>query len=228
MPDHSSIYKNQVEMYDLMISKQPKLGKVIEEIICYEGLDIIELGAGTGRITTELATRAKSIVALDSSKEMLEITESKLKQKNLSNWKTLVADHRALPLENNSADLVISGWSICYLTSSNHVEWHDHLEQIISELKRVLRPGGTILLFETMGTGFSTPTPPSFLLHYFEALEKEFHFSHKWIRTDYSFDHLGQAEELTKFFFGEELASRVVKENLVSLPECAGIWWLKL
>ncbi|RAP21073.1 hypothetical protein C2W64_03656 [Brevibacillus laterosporus] len=33
----------------------------------------------------------------------------------------------------------------------------------MSEIKRVLRPGGTAIIFETMGTGYETPHPPAFL-----------------------------------------------------------------
>jgi hypothetical protein len=32
---------------------------------------------------------------------------------------------------------------------------------------------------------------------------------------------------LTRFFFGDALADRVRRENLVSLPESTGIWWRK-
>ena len=37
---------------------------------------------------------------------------------------------------------------------------------------------------------------------------------------------LDEAEELTRFFFGDELAARVVEKEWLILPECTGIWWL--
>lgn len=37
-----------------------------------------------------------------------------------------------------------------------------------------------------------------------------------------------EVEKLTRFFFGDELSDRVVKESLIQLPECAGIWWLTI
>jgi hypothetical protein len=51
-------------------------------------------------------------------------------------------------------------------------------------------------------------------------------FSHKWIRTDYEFESVEQAVELTRFFFGEQLADDVHAQKLTRVPECAGIWWL--
>ena len=72
--------------------------------------------------------------------------------------------------------------------------------------------------------GGVTPHPPEELSAYYAALA-EAGFSSTWIRTDYRFASPDEAEELTRFFFGAELAERVAAERLVVLPECTGIWW---
>ncbi|MGG4455640.1 class I SAM-dependent methyltransferase [Brevibacillus porteri] len=226
MPNHEQIYKNQAEQYDLMISRQPSLLAVIEEITPIKGQDVIDLGAGSGRLTSVLAPHVKSILALDASAAMLEVNAQQLTQAGLTNWKTNVADHRELPADDNSADVIVAGWTVCYLTSSEVPNSELHLEKIIQEMKRVLRPGGTIVIMETMGTGYETPHPPEFLTHYYSLLENKYGFSHKWIRLDYQFKDLAEAEQLSRFFFGDELADRVAREKLVTLPECAGVWWL--
>lgn len=226
MPDHTQVYKNQAEQYDVLISRQPSLLDVIEGIKPIKGLDIIDMGAGSGRLTTVLAPHAKSILALDSSAEMLRVNAKKLTEAGLRNWKTEVADHREIPAEDSSADLIVAGWTVCYLGSSNVSNYEQNIEKVIQEMKRVLRPNGTIIIFETLGTGYETPNPPDFLNQYYSLLENKYGFFHKWIRLDYRFHDLKEAEELTRFFFGDELANRVVEKNLVHLPECAGIWWL--
>lgn len=225
MPDHSSIYLHEAEKYEELISRQPKLGPIMEEIRAFAGLDIVDMGAGTGRLTTVLAPHAKSIIATDASAAMLQITADKLRKAGLTNWQTKVADHRKLPLPDNSADLFVAGWTICYLASSNAPDHKQNLQKVMAEIRRVLRPGGTVVLFETMGTGAETPDPPSFLQEYYASLAGEYGFTHKWIRMDYEFASISQAEELTRFFFGDELADRVLAQNLQRLPECAGIWW---
>lgn len=227
MPDHTQVYKNQAEQYELLISKQPSLLNVIEEIKSINGLDVIDMGAGSGRLTTTLAPHVKSILALDSSAEMLELNEKKMKEANFSNFKKQVADHRRIPAENQSVDLIVAGWTVSYLGSSNVPNNEQNIEKVMEEMLRVLRHEGTIIIFETMGTGYETPNPPDFLKQYYYLLENKYGFSHKWIRLDYNFIDLKEAEELTRFFFGDELADRVVKENFVVLPECAGIWWLR-
>ncbi|UED74304.1 class I SAM-dependent methyltransferase [Brevibacillus sp. DP1.3A] len=226
MPNHEQIYKNQAKQYDLMISRQPSLLAIIEEITPIKGQDVIDLGAGSGRLTSVLAPHAKSILALDASAAMLEVNAQQLTQAGLSNWTTNVADHRELPSDDNSTDVIVAGWTVCYLTSSEVPNNELHLEKIIQEMKRVLRPGGTIVIMETMGTGYETPHPPEFLIKYYSLLENKYGFSHKWIRLDYQFKDIAEAEQLARFFFGEELADRVAREKLMTLPECAGVWWL--
>ncbi|MCY9660879.1 class I SAM-dependent methyltransferase [Paenibacillus chondroitinus] len=227
MPNHDEIYKLEAETYDLLISKQPSLQDVIESIHPVEGLDILDLGAGSGRLTRVLAPKAKSILAVDASEAMLQVTAQNLQAAGLHNWSTQVADHRALPVPDNSYDLIVSGWSICYLGSSDMPNWQENIRQVMAEIKRALRPGGCAIIFENFGTGSTVPNPPSFLRAYYDLLENELGMSHTWIRTDYQFDSLEEAERLSRFFFGDELAQQVVQEGWIQLPECAGIWWLR-
>ncbi|RIE04914.1 class I SAM-dependent methyltransferase [Cohnella faecalis] len=226
MPDHAKIYLEEAEKYARLIASQPPLDGVIEEIRPFEGLDIVDIGAGTGRLSAVLAPRAKSLVALDASQAMLNETARQLSEAKLSNWRTEVADHRRLPLEDGCADLVVAGWSVCYLASADAPDWEDNLRIVMSELKRIVRSKGTIILFETMGTGVETPAPPDFLLPYYAQLANLYGFAHRWIRTDYLFESTKEAEEMTRFFFGDELGDRVAREELLRVPECGGVWWL--
>ena len=92
MPDHTQVYKNQVELYERMISSQKSLLEVIEEITPVKGLDVLDMGAGSGRLTTILSPHVKSILATDSSMEMLQLNETRLKSKGLNNYRIQVAD----------------------------------------------------------------------------------------------------------------------------------------
>ncbi len=71
MSRDNNIYQDNTETYDLLISKQPNLAKVIHEIRPYAHLDVVDLGAGTGRLSMFLAEEANSLWCLDSSKAML-------------------------------------------------------------------------------------------------------------------------------------------------------------
>ncbi|MDF2726144.1 MAG: SAM-dependent methyltransferase [Paenibacillus sp.] len=225
MPDHTEIYKSEAATYDLLISKQPCLLETIRSICPPDGRDVVDLGAGTGRLTVPIARTARSIRALDASPDMLRVAALKLTQAGLANWSTHTSDHRALSAADHSADLLVSGWSICYVASSNAAGWETHLDAVMTEIGRVVRPGGTAILIETLGTGATTPSTPRYLTGYYALLESKYGFHHRWIRTDYRFDSVGEAERLTRFFFGASLAETVAREKLQTVPECAGIWW---
>ncbi len=153
----------------------------------------------------------------------------KLQSRNKTrNWITLETDHRKLAVPDSSIDLVVSGWSICYLASSNNADWEMNLETILSELQRILKPNGTIIILETMGTGTETPNPPDFLTVYYSLLENKYGFDHRWIRADYTFENTAEAVKHTEFFFGTELANKIVENEWTAVPECAGIWWKHL
>ncbi len=227
MPDDRAIYSQHAAEYDRLVvceDYQDHILPALQRIRSLEGLDVVELGAGTGRLSCLLAPLVGRLTMLDASQHMLDVATAKLARSGLQHWQARVADHRKLPVEDGVADLAISGWSVCYLVVEDPQHTRAALDETLGEMRRVLRPGGSIVLLETLGTGYTTPTPPDKLAEYYAYLETA-GFASTWIRTDYQFASLAEAEALTRFFFGEELAARVVENDWVVLPECTGIWW---
>ena len=230
MPDQREIYNQRAERYDCLVAREDCEGNLLPalmEIDSLEGRRVVELGAGTGRLTRLLAPLVSHIWLFDRSHHMLEFASWSLSATEKRNWELTVADHRNLPLVDGVADVVISGWSICYLVAWGGPEWRTAVAEALTEMERVLEPGGTIILLETLGTGNEQPEIPSKLRGYYETLEAE-GFSRRWIRTDLAFDSLEEARELMGFFFGEEMARRVEVEEWVRVPECTGIWWKRM
>ncbi len=231
MSSHDQIYKNQAEKYEQLISKQPDLSEVIRGIRPFRGLDVADLGAGSGRLAAKFVEEVNSLICTDRSEAMLQILGQKLQREHpqLHNWSTAVCDHRDLhPIADHSIDLVVSGWSICYLTNTDVSDWQDNLAVILSEVNRIVRDDGTVIIIETLGTGTTEPNPPTYLTPYYRVLEEVYGFSHQWIRTDYNFQSIEEAQELTRFFFGEQMARQVLTNKWTKLPECAGIWWKQM
>lgn len=229
-PDHPEIYRTLAEQYEALVSREDCQGHIlpaIQQIQPLEGCRVVELGAGTARLTCLLAPLVRSIQAFDISRSMLEVAIAKLASRGFTHWRAAVSDHRQIPLPAATADLVISGWSICYLVVDNPRTWRQELERVMSEVRRLLRPGATFLLLETLGTGFETPHPPQHLLEYYAYLQQA-GFQHTWIRTDYQFESLEIARELAAFFFGAEMLEKIRPNSQgATLPECTGLWWLK-
>jgi len=224
------IYQNDGDCYEALIAREDYEGNIIkalDEIVNVDGLDVYDLGAGTGRLAVMLAPRAKSMRAFDASEEMLRVCRQKFEASGLSNWQVDVADHRSIPVEDHSADLVVSGWSVAYLAVWNPDTWRAELEKWLGEMKRILRPGSFIVLFESLTTGSETPIQLDHLKEYYPWLD-EVGFQNKWIRTDMKFASLDEAIELSGFFFGDEFGEKVRKNNWVILPECTGVWWLQV
>jgi ubiquinone/menaquinone biosynthesis C-methylase UbiE len=224
------IYQTEADRYEALIQRedyQQNIPRAIDEIIPVNGLQVLDLGAGTGRLTLMLAPRAKSIRACDASAAMLRVCRARLQASGLANWQVLVADHRRLPVPDHSADLVTSGWSVSYLAVWHPEHANEQLDQWLAEMQRVLRKAGTVILFESLGTGNEAPVRLEHVEPAYQWLDAN-GFQSKSIRTDYQFESLEEAEELSRFFFGDELGDKVRRNDWVILPECTGIWWRRI
>lgn len=227
MTDHKTVYAQQADKYEALIAREDyreNILRTLEAITPLKGRFVLDLGAGTGRLACLLAPQVARIRAFDVSAEMIRVAADRLSASGLTNWDVGVADHRSLPVEDHCADLVVSGWSVSYLAVWNPDHWRAELEAWMTEMKRVLKPGGMIVLYESLGTGNESPIRLPHLEKFYPWLD-EVGFQNRWIRTDYRFESLAEATDLAGFFFGAELADRVQKERLVILPECTGVWW---
>ena len=232
MIDHEQIYGSEAVRYDLLVSREDYQGHILpalQEIQNLAGLDVAELGAGSGRLTLQIAPLVSSVRAFDSSAHMLDFAVCKSKRLGITNTIFQAADNRSLPLEDGSVDLCLSGWSIGYFAAPDNPRWKKDVDQTLGEMRRILRPGGAMVILETLGTGVEQPQAPTPELQaYYTYLEQQYGFDRTWIRTDYCFQTVEEAQRIVEFFFGEPLSSRVGELKLTVLPECTGIWWLRL
>ncbi len=227
MPDHPEIYRSQAEQYEALVSREDYQGNLLpalQKITPFNNKRVVEFGAGTGRLTTQIAPLARSIQAYDISQHMLDLAAQKLTQSGLTNWHIQTADHRSIPATDHSAEVILSGWSVCYVVVDHPQSWQAEIDKVLAEMDRILVPGGKIILIETLGTGFEQPTPPDHLVEYYAYLESQ-GFSRSWVRTDYRFENIEIARDLSKFFFGEPMLEKIVSDARgITLPECTGIW----
>ncbi len=228
MEDHKQVYQEKADAYERLVACEDadqRLEPTLRSITRWEGKDIVEWGAGTGRLTCLIAPWVRSIQAFDAEESMLAVTQEKLRKQGQTNWTTRVADHRQIPLGDGTGDTAIAGWSLCYLVRWNPDGWKAEIAKALKEMMRILRPNGTAILIETLGTGYTEPNAPEHLRGYYGMLEEE-GFDQTWIRTDYHFVSKQEAEHLTRFFFGERVFSAFTETARgVRLPECTGIWW---
>lgn len=222
---YRSIYTHRADDYQRLVAREDHGGALLPAIRALHplaGAELVELGAGTGRLTRLLAPCVAHIRAYDASAAMLDVAAAENARQDLRNVALAVAEHHALPAPDACADLAIEGWAFGHLMDQE--DWQGALAAALGELDRVTRPGGSQLLIETLGTGRTRPAAPSpALATLFEALEAQ-GFTRTWCRTDYRFASRDEAEALVGFFFGSEMCQQLGAEPRPTLPECTGLW----
>jgi len=101
---------------------------------------VLEIGAGQGRDTMFLAAQGFDVIALDYSDEAIAALKAKASEPRPGVVTAVSHDVRApLPLAAESVDASYSHMLLCMALTS--VEIHG----LVAELRRVLRPGGTLV-----------------------------------------------------------------------------------
>ena len=225
------IYRNRAAQFDRLVAREDVHGNLfgaLSEIAPLAGLDVVEFGAGTGRLTRLLSVIVGRIFAFDIEPAMLLQADAAMRASGMTNWCLALGDNARMPIASGCADLVIEGWSFAHVIGWYPGDWLARTDAMLAEMARILKPGGTAVLIETLGTGRRRPQPTDKLARLYRHWQERHGFDSRWIRTDYQFASPAEANELTRFFFGDALADECLAEGQVMLPECTGIWWKRI
>jgi ubiquinone/menaquinone biosynthesis C-methylase UbiE len=119
------------------------LGHDLSEL---KGKKILDAGAGTGQISAALLSTGAIVTGVDISPSMLAIAKERCAQ--YPDFTPLEGDLRKLPFPDNSFDMVTSRWVLEFVPG-----W----TKAIRELRRVLKPEGTMVLIFTNNMLRTTP-----------------------------------------------------------------------
>ena len=96
---------------------------------------VVDIGCGTGGITTEFAKRAKKVIAIDKNPEAIFLTKKNIEKFNVSSKVDLIENDAISALNNiDNIDIAIIGGS------------GNDLEKIIQIVLEKLNPNGRILI----------------------------------------------------------------------------------
>jgi|CXWL01.1.fsa_nt_gi ubiquinone/menaquinone biosynthesis C-methylase UbiE len=101
---------------------------------------LVEVGCGTGRMTTTFANRTQRMIALDFSFESLKRCQSKLRANGIENVLLVQGDATALPLKSEISDQVVS----CQVLE--HLPNESARRKMVEELSRIATFGATVVL----------------------------------------------------------------------------------
>ncbi|NAS29580.1 bifunctional demethylmenaquinone methyltransferase/2-methoxy-6-polyprenyl-1,4-benzoquinol methylase UbiE [Flavobacteriaceae bacterium R38] len=130
---------NRVISFGIDVKWRKKVVRIVENA---KPDSILDIATGTGDLAINLVkTGAKKIVGLDISPGMLEVGKQKVIDAKLNNViSMIIGDSEQLPFEENTFDAV---------TVAFGVRNFENLEKGLSEIYKVLKPGGTFVVLET-------------------------------------------------------------------------------
>jgi ubiquinone/menaquinone biosynthesis C-methylase UbiE len=127
--EHALSFAAVADAYDRARPAYPE--DVVPWLVGREPASVVELGAGTGKLTTLLAEAGHDLLATDPLPEMLAHL-----RRRLPDVRTEVAPAEEIPVPSRSVDVVVCAQSF---------HWFDH-DRALPEIARVLRPGGRLAL----------------------------------------------------------------------------------
>ena len=120
--------------------------KLVRILAAYKPPRVLDVATGTGDLAISIAAlKPQKIVGIDISEKMLEIGRVKLVEKGLDQLISLRrADAEKIPFSDNSFEAI---------TVAFGVRNYENLVLGLQEMRRVLRPGGVMLILEFSDPG---------------------------------------------------------------------------
>ncbi|HVV75336.1 MAG TPA: class I SAM-dependent methyltransferase [Mycobacteriales bacterium] len=152
---------------------EPVAVTVVERAAVRPGECALDLGCGSGNAALALARAGAAVTAVDPSARLLEVTRSRAIDAGVT-VDARQGEGAAIPLDDGSTDLIVSVFAVIFSPDP---------AATVAEMRRVLAPGGRILLtawvpgigigraYAALGaamaqaTGTPPPPPPSFSWH---------------------------------------------------------------
>lgn len=206
-----------------MVSAEDAKGELGERLsrLAGQATNIVDIGAGTGRLTAPLCVQGNRVHGVDIAPAMLEVAKTKLVHCP-GRWALSVGDARSLPIEDDWADAAIAGWVFGHITEWYPDNWEVQLHQAIAEMDRVVKAGGIEVVVDTLGTAVAAPAAPTPALESYHRELEAMGFDRSVLSTDYRFASVEESVELLEFFFG--LGEWATAHNSPHVPEFTG-WW---
>ncbi|XP_011608844.2 phosphoethanolamine N-methyltransferase 3-like isoform X1 [Takifugu rubripes] len=119
---------------------QYELPEILSILPCLRESNVLELGAGIGRYTSHLLTKAKHVTAVDFMESFVE--KNRRNNGHHSNVTFIRSDVTKLEIPKNSIDFIFSNWLLMYLSD-------EELKTFIKKSLHWLRPGGFLFFRES-------------------------------------------------------------------------------
>ena len=138
---HQRPERGAVDDNALRVAAGDPLGALVEAAALGGGERMLDLGTSTGHVALALAPRAGLVLALDSAPGAVREVRRLAGARGLRNVFPVLAESDPLPCPDESLDLVVCRYAAHHLPDLPGALW---------EVGRVLRPGGRLLVVDTI------------------------------------------------------------------------------
>lgn len=223
MPTMYEIYEKFSDQYDELIKYEDHNGNLPKLLSEYfkENQTVLELGCGTGRVTSMYIDTVKKAICCDKHQHMIDKAKKNLKSfEDKIEYKCI--DTRDIGKLDIRCDIVIEAWAVGHTLIDEFSAPDKFLKSLFENIYDKLNENAKIIFIETMGSNVSEPTIPLKELDYFyDKLENVYGMERTIIETDYKFPTIQDARNIMTFFFGEQITEDI-NSNIVK--EFTGIW----
>lgn len=140
-------FGNAAREYELGRPRWPAelIDRVSGELGLGAGSTVLDLGAGTGKLTRDLVPRFARVIAVEPDAGMRAVLEEVV-----PGAEALEGSAEAIPLENDSVDAVFTAEAFHWFAS----------DETVGEIARVLRAGSGFVIFWNIDFGETEPAMP--------------------------------------------------------------------
>jgi SAM-dependent methyltransferase len=217
------LYRDYPEVYEAFSNTPyyPNVYEQLAEIIDLRGKCIADVGAGTGSSSLALARSARQVIGIEREAAMLQLAREKAKGEGMERVTFLSGDALALPLADNSVDLV-TGITLAVYPPEGYRDF--------------IREGLRVATGPVVYLGIPPGWYGGELYELIEDVEKvddkvdqifleEFHFAHQDIFSDQDYGTVEHIVSTYGFIFGKKTIEYLRREKKTTMRWKFRVYW---
>lgn len=202
----SNMYNRDSDIYEAFSAAEDYYDSTWDRLrahVDFSHKTVFEMGCGTGKYTSKIASIAKKVYANDISKLMLNKASHNCR--GYSNIEYILASAENNNLPDNTADIVFSAWG--YVAGNN--EFSAILEK---EFCRLLNPNGEVWLLDNYYQGEFNELRGKKTNHHFAEEELGYELV-EIISTVFVFNSPREAASIMGYILGDSVEKYILKNN---------------
>jgi ubiquinone/menaquinone biosynthesis C-methylase UbiE len=167
--DLFAFWESQPEIYEILSQSEDFDNRILRTMLAdvsFENRLVLDLGAGTGKFSIPLSSKARLVISLDKSEGALHILKRKSRNKRIAVVKGAFSN---IPLPDESVDIISATWAFNPSMPKG--------EAIFGEMLRVVKKGGKMIIVGNYPAGEYHLITKKYLLESGTGCE----FFNKWL-----------------------------------------------